>query len=160
MFDDIDKDFIRTHEFLANVAPIKHAAQSFRVNAYDLPPAPDEMQTDLRKKFAAIMATAFGDYATLESRCFISEAAMRKYLNGHRPINLFAVAKICVGARLSLKEADELFKLCGHILSPKDFRLDAIVVDTLKCGENIEDFYDSTKRFGLGDLWKKFDKLT
>ena len=158
MFEHITKEFIRTHKFLADVAPVEHAAQSFRLSRKNLPPMPDELQRELRKKFAAIRATKFDNYKTLESRCYISEAAMRKYLNGSRSITMPAVAKLCVGARLTVDEARELFKLCGHILSPDDYLLDAIVVDTIKCGETIEDFYAETKKFRLDDLWKDWDK--
>ena len=160
MFEEIDKEFIRTHKFSADVALIKYSAQSFRISGKNLPSPPDELQSQLRKNFAAIMAKAFGkDYAAVESRCYINAATMRKYLNGGRAITPFAVAKICIGAKLSVEEAYELFKLCGHILSPNDFLLDAIIVDALKCGESIEIFYEETKRFGFGDFWKKFDKL-
>ena len=162
MFEHITKEFIRTHEFKADRAPDEHGAQSFRLMPGQyLPPAPDEMQSELRKNFAAIFATTFRkNYALMDSRCNISEAAMRKYLNGRRPINTFVVARFCVGARLSLEKTCELFKLCGHILSPEVYRLDAIVVDTLKCGETIEDFYRATKDYGLDGIWKSWDKLS
>ena len=161
MFEEIDKEFIRTHKFLADYPTFEHATQSFRLRPNkNLPPSPDELQLELRKNFSAIMATAFNsNYAMVESRCYISPASMRKYLKGSRQITRFAVAKFCVGARLSLEKSCELFKLCGHILSPKDFLLDAIVVDTLKCGETIADFYSTTKNFGFDDLWKNFDKI-
>ena len=159
MFENITKEFIRTHKFSADIAPVEHVAQSFRLSRKNLPPMPDELQKELRKNFAAIMATTFkGDYALSENRCYISAAAMRKYLNGSRSITISAVAKFCVGAKLSVEKTCELFKLCGHILSPDDYRLDAIVVDTIKCGETIEDFYYTTKDFGFEDFWKSWDK--
>ena len=119
------------------------------------------MQNELRCKLVEIMVAAFDkNYAKLESCCYISEAAMRKYLNGSRPIKISVVARFCVGARLSLEKTCELFKLCGHILSPEVYRLDAIVADTLKCGETIEDFYHTTKAYGLDEIWKSWDKLS
>lgn len=162
MFENVTKEFIRTHEFQAEVPTVELPAQSFRLmSARNLPPTDTELQIELRKKFIEIMATTFDkSYAKLESRCYISEAAMRKYLNGRRQINTFVVARFCVGARLSLEKTCELFKLCGHILSPEVYRLDAIVVDTLKCGETIEDFYRATKDYGLDGIWKSWDKLS
>ena len=162
MFEHITKEFIRTHQFQAEVPTVKPPAQSFRLmSARNLPPTDTELQLELRGKFVEIMATTFKkNYAELESRCYISEAAMRKYLNGRRPINTFVVARFCVGARLSLEKTCELFKLCGHILSPEVYRLDAIVVDTLKCGETIQDFYEVTKAYGLDEIWKSWDKLS
>ena len=157
MFEHITKEFIRTHEFKADQAPDELPAQSFRLNPnQNLPPAPDELQSELRKNFAAIFATTFRkNFALMDSRCNISEAAMRKYLNGSRPISFFAVAKFCIGARLSVEKTCELAKLCEHILSPEIYRLDAIVVNALKCGDTIEDFYEDTIEFGLQELWKR-----
>ncbi len=162
MFEHVTKEFIRTHNFQAEVPNVELPAQSFRLTSSRyLPPTNDELQLELRKNFVEIMATTFDkSYAKIESRCYISEAAMRKYLNGRRPINIFVVARFCVGARLSLEKTCELFKLCGHILSPEVYRLDAIVVDTLKCGETIEDFYEVTKAYGLDEIWKSWDKLS
>ena len=143
LFENITKEFIRTHEFLSDVAPVEHNAQSFRLMPNrNLPPAPSELQNELRKQFAEIMATTFKkNFAQMDSRCNISEAAMRKYLNGNRPIDFFIVAKFCIGAKLSVEKLCELAKLCGHIVTPEIYLLDAIVVDTFKCGEDINDFY-------------------
>ena len=162
MFEHITKEFIRTHQFQAEVPTVELPAQSFRLTPNkNLPPTDTELQIELRRKFVEIMATTFKkNYATLESCCYISEAAMRKYLNGSRSIKLEVVARFCVGARLSLEKTRELFKLCGHILSPEIYRLDAIVVDTLKCGESIQDFYEVTKAYGLNEIWKSWDKLS
>ena len=156
MFENITKEFIRTHEFSADVAPDEHNAQSFRLMPNrNLPPAPDELQAELRKKFAAIMATTFKkNFAQMDSCCNISEAAMRKYLNGSRPIKFETVAKFCIGAKLSVEKLCELAKLCGHIVSPEIYRLDAVVVDTIKCGEDINDFYEVTNELGLTDIWR------
>ncbi|MBR3745894.1 MAG: hypothetical protein IKP64_09300 [Selenomonadaceae bacterium] len=161
MFENITKEFIRTHEFQADCAPVEYPAQSFRLNPnQNLPPSPDEMQNDLRKVFAEIMATTFKkNYALMDNRCSISEAAMRKYLNGSRPINFFAVAKFCIGAKLSVEKLYELAKLCGHIVSPEIYLLDAIVVGALKCGDTIDVFYDETIEFGLQEIWKRDKRL-
>lgn len=162
MFEEITKEFIREHKFSASFPTLKKTSQGFKLypGGKNLPPSPDVLQVELRKKFSEIMATMFNsDYVKVESQCYISTAAMRKYLNGGRPITYFAVAKICVGAHLPLETACELFKLCGHILSPTDFLLDAIICNTINCEESIEDFYDTTKRFGFTDYWKKWDKL-
>ena len=161
MFEDINKEFIRTHEFKADVAPDEYAAQSFRLNlSQKLPPSPDELQVELRKSFVEIFVTTFQkNYTQMDSRCNISEAAMRKYLNGSRRIDFFNVAKFCIGAKLSVEKLCELAKLCGHIVSPDIYRLDAIVVNALQCGDSIEIFYDSTIEWGLNYLWKR-DKRT
>ena len=163
MFEEITKEFIRTHKFVATFSTFKPTSQSFKLlpRGKNLPPSPNELQGELRTKFSEIMATTFNsDYVQVENKCYISKASMRKYLNGSRDITMFAVARLCVGAHLPLEKASELFKLCGHILSPKDFLLDAIVCDTINCGENIEDFYETTKQYGLDSLWKKFDKIS
>ena len=161
MFEEITKDFIRTHEFQADVAPVEYPAQSFRLNLNQkLPPSPDELQDELRRNFVEIFATTFQkNFDRLDSCCSISEAAMRKYLNGSRPIDFSVVAKLCIGAKLSVEKTCELAKLCGHIISPELYRLDAIVIDTIKCGESIHDFYNTTIELGLGSFWKRDKRL-
>jgi len=76
---------------------------------------------------------------------------MRKYLRREkgRNISRMAVAKICVGIPLSLDEADNLFCLEGHSLEPENAILDAIVVDALKCGDDIKTFYETCEEFKI-----------
>ena len=99
------------------------------------------------KEFVNLFYNHFdGNFAKLEARTGITEDAMRKYLRGNlknkgRNISRMAVAKICVGIPLSLDEADKLFRLEGHSLEPESALLDAIVVDALNCGDDIEAFY-------------------
>ena len=70
LFENVTKEFIRTHEFQAEVPTVELPAQSFRLmSARNLPPTDTELQIELRKKFIEIMATTFDkSYAKIESR--------------------------------------------------------------------------------------------
>ena len=79
---------------------------------------------------------------------------MRKYIRGNlkekgRNISRMAIAKICVGIPLSVDEADKLFRLEGHSLEPESALLDAIVVDALKCGDDIGSFYATCEELNI-----------
>jgi hypothetical protein len=111
--------------------------------------------TELRKKFLSLFQDHFdGNFANLEARTGITEDAMRKYLRGNlkekgRNISRMAIAKICVGIPLSVDEADKLFRLEGHSLEPESALLDAIVVDALKCGDDIGSFYATCEELNI-----------
>ena len=162
-FDYVTKDFIKSNEFISDEPAINYERQekSFRFRPGDkLPPTPEDLQLTLRKKISGIVATAFKDYGEIESRCYINKETIRSYLNGRRPINKYVIAKICVGAKLSIEQAQELFKLCGCIMCPKLYRFDAIVVNAIECKDEIVDFYETTHEYGFKDMWKKWDKLS
>ena len=149
-FSMITKDYIRTHDFASDGLSYHVATEktSHRLHRGDaLPMALAQNPTELRKKFLILFQDHFdGNFANLEARTGITEDAMRKYLRGNlkekgRNISRMAIAKICVGIPLSVDEANKLFRLEGHSLEPESALLDAIVVDALKCGDDIGTFY-------------------
>ena len=148
-FSMITKEYIRKHDFDSDGISSRDTAEdvSYRLHQGDaLPMALAQNSTKLRKEFVNLFYNHFdGNFAKLEARTGITEDAMRKYLRGNlknkgRNISRMAVAKICVGIPLSLDEADKLFRLEGHSLEPESALLDAIVVDALNCGDDIEAF--------------------
>ena len=158
MYDYVTKDFIRTHEFIADEPSFKREYKNFRLSKNDnLPPTEEEMQTELRKNFATIFATTFDNYSQFETACNISEHIMRKYIKGSRKITMYSVAKFCIGAKVTVEKAVEMFKLQGHLISPEDYRFDAIVIDALKCGDSISIFYETCKECGME---KVLDKMS
>ncbi len=74
---------------------------------------------------------------------------MHKYLNGTRNITRDVIAKLCVGAGLTIEEANELFILCGSCLDVENNLLDAIVIDNIKCKEGIGVFFEECQKFRL-----------
>ena len=154
MFEKIDKDYIRVHEFLGDGVQCveDRRSQNQRLRPGDsVPPSMDHLANELRKKFIRIVADAYrNDFRKLDASCDISEASMRKYIRGTRKITRLAVAKLCVGTSLPLEQSMELFRLQGHSLEPENFLFDALVVDNLKHAEGIGVFYEECKEFGLG----------
>ena len=161
-FDQVNKEFIRTHDFIANFPIIDHKSRenkSLRPSSEsNLPPKPEDLQLKLRQKFSSINATAFKNFAQMEVRCDIKENTMRSYIKGRRSITLFAVAKLCVGAKLSVEATKELFKLYGHIMDTNYYRFDAIIIDAVKCKDDIDVFYETCEKFGLQNILDKLSR--
>ena len=76
---------------------------------------------------------------------------MRKYLRGvpDHKITRVAIGKLCVGLTMSVEESNELFKLEGHSLEPENNLFDAIVVDALQCGDDVDVFIETCKEFKI-----------
>ncbi len=157
-FSLINKEYIRTHAF--SVDGLHFAAEdhdvSYRLHKDDdLPTTIESNRIALRKEFVRIFHSHFdGNFAKLEVRTGINESTMRKYLRGNlsnkgRNITREAVAKLCVGIPLPVEESNKLFILQGHSLEPEHGLFDAIVVDALQCGDDIQNFYETCGEFGI-----------
>ena len=158
-YEHITKEFLHSHEFIADEAPIQKTETSYRLNqSNSLPPSCEELQAELRKNFSSIFASTFANYAQMEIACNISEASMRKYLNGGRPITFLAITKFCIGAKLTVEKTVELFKLQGHIIRPDLYRFDAAVIDAVQCGDSIDVFYETCKECGLKKILDKLSR--
>lgn len=155
-YEYVTKEYLHSNEFIADEAPIQKTEPSYRLNQSDpLPPSCEELQAELRKHFSSIFATTFENFNQMEIACNISEPSMRKYLKGTRKITIYAVAKFCIGAKLTVEETVELFKLYGHIISPDIYRFDAVVIDAIQCGDDIGTFYETCKECGLKKILDK-----
>ncbi len=82
-----------------------------------------------------------GKEAKLEERCQITSDLFHKYLRvrGGRRITYENLAKFCVGARLSVKEADELFRYRGRRLDPEN-KSDYILMCELENGGDFSEY--------------------
>ena len=115
----------------------------------NLPPTVDEQMKTLRKKFTMIFMKNYENLAQLEVRCGINESIMRKYLKGTRKITRETVAKICVGTPLTIEESEGLFTLQGHSLEPEKQLFDALVVNAIQDGDDINIFFETCEKYGL-----------
>lgn len=147
----ITKEFIRTHNFKSDGLNFPDDEEkNFRLReGVKLPPSAEENFITLRKKLANIFVTHYDNYSKLYVRCNIAESIMRKYLNGKRKITREAVAKFCVGTKLTVEQSAELFTLQGHSLEPETQRFDAIVVNALQDSDDIDIFFDTCESQGL-----------
>ena len=151
MYEQINRDYIRSHYFESDGLCFPREAASGRLdhNA-GLPGTPEEKQVQLRKRLQVLIFEKLeGNPAKVESACAVSWELVRKYMSGKRKVTRDTLAKLCVGMRLSIEETQELFRLEGHSLEPEINLLDAIVVDALRCGEDIDTFYEECQEFGL-----------
>ena len=148
--DIITKDFIRTHIFESDGINFPDEDKNFRLReGMNLPPSEEENFICLRKQISEIYYKQYENFAQLESRCDINESTMRKYLNGRRKITRVALAKFCVGTKLTVEQSNELFILQGHSLEIDTNRLDALVVNALQEGDDIDIFFDTCEEVGL-----------
>ena len=154
MYEHITKDYIRSHTFQGDGLHFPQTGggrENYRLgpNAV-LPAGEDENRRLLRMRLTTLVAERFPNRGSMEASCDVSYELVKKYINGSRRVTRDSLAKLCVGMRLSVEEAQGLFRLEGHSLEPEINLLDAIVVDALQCGDNIGVFYDECVKYGLG----------
>ena len=115
-----------------------------------MPPSAEENFATLKIKLLELFMRHYEkNFVKLEADCTISETSMRKYLKGTRKITREVIAKFCVGTKLSLEESSELFTLQGHSLEPDNQRFDALVVNALQDGDDINIFFDTCKEYKI-----------
>jgi len=85
---------------------------------------------------------------------------MQRYLNGKRPFDIYSIAKICVGARLTVQKTEELFKIYGHPLDVDAYRFDAILINAINNKCRIIDFYNTCKEYGFEAMWWEWDRYS
>ena len=147
----ITKDFIRTHNFESDGINFPDEDKNFRPrNGMKLPPSEEENFATLKIKLIELFMEHYEkNFTKLEVKCAISEAAMRKYLKGSRKITREVIAKFCVGTKLAVEQSAELFTLQGHSLEPEKQLFDALVVDALQDGDDINIFYDTCQEYKI-----------
>ena len=153
MFSRITKEFIRINTFRSDGLSFSSETEEiyFRPRkGMKLPPSAEENFATLKIKLLELFQEHHkGNFAKLEVNCSISEPAMRKYLKGTRKITREVIAKFCVGTKLSLEQSAELFTLQGHSLEPDHQRFDALVVNALQDGDDINNFYDTCQEYKI-----------
>ena len=151
MFEHINREYIRSHQFKSDGFFIERDRTSSRISSDAvLPDTKEKKQVQLRKRLNSLIHEKLdGSSAKIEAACGVSYELVRKYMSGGRKVTRETLAKLCVGMGLSVEEAQQLFQLQGHSLEPDINRLDAILVDVLKCGEDIHVFYEECEEFGL-----------
>jgi hypothetical protein len=77
-------------------------------------------------------------------------------LQGGRNITYSNLAKFCIGTKLSIDEAIELFSLMGHHLNEKS-RCDYILIHELKNRGTLEDYDADMIQYGYGSVLSEQD---
>jgi hypothetical protein len=161
MYDYINKEYIKTHSFTntgLEFGTEREKASYMIPKGAVLPMGNKEKKAKLAKAMLSIYDEKFENYNQVEAKCYIQQSIMRKCFNCTRDVSRGLLAKFCVGAGLSVEEADKLFILQGYRLDPENNRLDAVVVDALKCGDGIDIFYEECKEYDLIDRTLSFNE--
>jgi hypothetical protein len=119
--------------------------------------APQQNQRELAHSMSQLLGTLLrsqkettGKTASIErtvaDRCDIPYNTYKKYIGLKRQITRVALAKFAVGLRLSLDDANKLFRLQGGELNEtNDF--DYIIIHALMDKDDIQDFQDEVKQY-------------
>lgn len=157
MFDEIDEIYIKNHTFSCVQSEIRTEKEhmAYRFSEGDIiPPSAEEKATILRKKLSELVFTKFeGNYVKLEADCAINKDNIMKFVNqgkrGRNNVSRNVLGKICVGAKVSVEEAQEMFTLQGYALDPVNNLFDAIVISCLKKKEDIYEMIDMCREYNV-----------
>ena len=85
-------------------------------------------------------------YALVEEACSIPTDTVKKLITGKTRVTRPQLAKFCVGLKLSIADADELFRMQGGCLNlSNDF--DYIIYHALEDGDEINSFIDDVREY-------------
>ena len=157
MFEQIDAEYISNHVFESKESERKEEKSKIAYRFSDgdiIPQSGEEKAKILRKKLSEIIFTKFdGNYAKLETLCAINKDNVMKFVNqgkrGRNNVSRNVLGKVCVGAKLTVEEAHELFVLQGYALDPVNNLFDAIVVCCLKKKEDIYEMISMCQEYGV-----------
>lgn len=157
MFEQIDAEYISNHVFESKESERKEEKSKIAYRFSDgdiIPQSGEEKAKILRKKLSEIIFTKFdGNYAKLETLCAINKDNVMKFVNqgkrGRNNVSRNVLGKVCVGAKLTVEEAHELFVLQGYALDPVNNLFDAIVVCCLKKKDDIYEMISMCQEYGV-----------
>ena len=116
-----------------------------------MPESPGKQIERLRVRLAGYFAEKFDcNYSTLQIECDLKPDTFQKVLrfrNG-RNVTYPFLAKFCVGAGLTVEEAEELFLLMGHQLTEKNLS-DYILMCVLSKHDDIMEYDADMRAQGL-----------
>lgn len=150
MYEHITREYIKNHKFKHDGLYFEREKEQadFRfAPGTILPKSPEQKMIELRMKVYDIVHRRYeGNYVKIYTQCGIHRDVLIKFIankkDGNRGFSRGALAKLCVGTGMDLKEASELFVLQGFALDPENNLLDAIVVNCIECNEDICTFFD------------------
>ena len=98
-------------------------------------------------------------YESMIDVCQISDTSLKKSCTGTQRITRTFLYKLAVGLKMSVEEADELFALCGGMLS-RDNLEDYICIKALEDKDDIMVFIDQFNHYIKKYNISQKDKLT
>lgn len=122
-----------------------------------IPRSDEEKITELKIKMSDCIREKCGGYKYLHVKTNLNPGTVKKILqlNEKRTIKKEVLAKLVVGAGLTLEEANEMFSLHSSALNPATTQLDAVVVHCLEKHLDINGFFDTCQQINLNIAFKE-----
>lgn len=163
MWENIDKEYLKTHKFEIEryeYSPKEYKPAYFAKGEAKLPTAEEnyialrdkvqELCDSLKKTLTKSEGRRVTKKELIEERCWLSYELVKKFISGSRNLNRIDLGKFCVGCKLSLEQAQELFALHENgMLNPDMVKEDCIIVDAIKCKDSIALFCESCDNNGI-----------
>lgn len=108
-----------------------------------------------KDKYVAIHKIRCDQYDIVSNACDIPASSIKHMLNGRQRITRHQLGKFCVGLKLSIEEAQQLFKWQGRSLSVGEDAFDTVVYYALKDKDDIWDFIDEAAEIAKVNLHKE-----
>ena len=166
MFEFVTLEYIETHIFTDKYSEWQPTDEEIKYKKgeqhvqyrgakdLNLPLSDEEQLKILRKKIVEIKMEKFdGDNKIMEAKCCINKDSINKFISiGKRHvanITRNVLGKFCVGAGLSVEEANELFILQDHALAPDQKVFDCIVAYCLKEKLDVMEMIEMCREHGV-----------
>ena len=108
-----------------------------------------------KDKYVAIHKTRCDQYELVSNACDIPVSSIKHMLTGRQRITRHQLGKFCVGLKLSIEEAQQLFRWQGRSLSVGEDAFDTVVYYALKDEDDIWDFIDEAAEIAKVNLHKE-----
>lgn len=108
-----------------------------------------------KDKYVAIHKTRCDQYDIVSNACDIPVSSIKHMLSGRQRITRHQLGKFCVGLKLSIEEAQQLFRWQGRSLSVGEDAFDTVVYYALKDEDDIWDFIDEAAEIAKVNLHKE-----
>lgn len=88
-------------------------------------------------------------FSYVGTKCALSESAVRSAVNGKRPITQEFLAFLCVGLKVSIEEAEEMFDLFGHPLTFGFNYFESVTMCAIRDRDEMEAYLEDLKKGGV-----------
>lgn len=88
-------------------------------------------------------------FSYVGTKCALSESAVRNAVNGNRTVTLEFLAFLCVGLKVPMEEAEELFNLLGHPLTFGVNYFESVTMCAIRDRDEMEDYLEDLKYGGV-----------
>jgi len=157
-WESVSKDTLRTIAFERTDPEETEVQQQERFRLPDtqlgvLKEKDDTNRKLLSRKIQELVIRSSRDASNMFSyvgtKCALSETAVRNAVNGNRPITQECLAFLCVGLKVPMKEAEEMFNLFGHPLTFGVNYFESVTMCAIRDRDEMEEYLDDLKKGGV-----------